>query len=174
MTTVPAAHLYAAPPPKSPPPAAKPSVSLPSKAKAGQVVHLSGAGFSPGTKVKILFDASPGRPGGSDGVVVGTAVARPNGQFHMSVVVPKARPGRHTLQVEGTSASGKPARWASGVMVLTDVTKPLPDAGDGLAQGVLLALSIGLPIGTWVALQVPVWHRRRLARLEITGTRDRG
>ena len=129
-------------------------VTAPSKAVAGQVVRLSGKGFSPGTTVKIVFDSdSPKHE------VVGSAVTQADGQFHASVVVPHTRPGRHVLQVEGTSNSGRHTSWAGRVVVLSDLTRALP-RGSSLATPVLLAMSIGLPIVTWLVLQVP-WARRR-------------
>lgn len=143
-------------------------MSVPSKAKSGQVVHLSGNGFSPGTKIKIVFGTASA-PGGDGGQVVGSTVAAPNGQFHASVVVPKSRPGRHVLKIEGTSSAGKPTSWASGVIVLADVAQPL-HPGTSLARPVLLSLSVALPIATWVVLGIPSRRRRPRAAPGSRGT----
>jgi hypothetical protein len=128
-------------------------VSAPAKAKAGQLVHLSGQGFSPGSRVRIVFDAT-------HKVTVGSAVADGQGSFRAAVVVPRAQPGRHVLQIEGTSTDGRRASWTTGVFVLADVTQPLTKGG-GLATPVLLALSVGLPLTTWVVLGFPSWRRRQ-------------
>lgn len=129
-----------------------PIVTAPAKAVAGQLVHLSGTGFSPGTQVKIVLD-EPHK------VVVASAVAQADGQFHASVKLPQAGTGRHTLQVEGTSTSGRRAVLATRVVVLSHLGEEVA-AGPGLATPVLLSISIGLPIATWVVLQLPVWRRR--------------
>jgi hypothetical protein len=135
---------------------ASPLVSAPSKAKAGQVLPLSGQGFSPGTPVKIVFDDPKD-------VVVGTAVAQANGEFHTSVVVPKAQPGQDKFQVVGTSSSGRPASLAAPVLVLTDATHPA-NRDPQLAKAVLISLSIALPLATWLVLQMLSWRNRRFGQ----------
>jgi hypothetical protein len=133
---------------------ATPFVSVQSHAKVGQVVHLVGKGFSPGSKVKIVFVGSPGH------VVVGSTVAQVNGNFAMTVVVPRAKPGEHKLQVVGTSSSGQPGSWAAPVMVLADATGPAGTA-PSLATPVLIGISIAIPLLTWLVLDVIAWRQRR-------------
>ncbi|HXW82448.1 MAG TPA: hypothetical protein VEJ84_23320 [Acidimicrobiales bacterium] len=131
-------------------------MSAPSKAKAGQVLPLSGQGFSPGTPVKIVFDDPKD-------VVVGTAVAQANGDFHTSVVVPKAQPGRDKFQVVGTSSSGRPASLATPVLVLADATHPA-NRNPQFPKEVLISLSIALPLATWLVLQMLGWRHRRVGQ----------
>ena len=120
-------------------------------------MRLRGEGFSPGSKVKIVFLSSRKH------VVVGSTVAQPNGSFAMTLVVPRAKPGKHKLQVVGTASSGQPGSWATPVTVLTDVTSP---AGDppSLATPVLVCLSVTLPLLTWLVLDMLAWRRRRLGQ----------
>jgi hypothetical protein len=119
------------------------------------MVRLVGQGFSPGSKVRIVF------LGSQKHVVVGSTVARRNGSFAMSLVVPRAKPGEHKLQVVGTSSSGQPGSWAAPVMVLADVTRPTVDA-PSLATPVLVGLALGFPLLTWLVLDLLAWRNRRL------------
>jgi hypothetical protein len=121
------------------------------------MVRLVGQGFSPGSKVKIVFLNSKKH------VVVGSTVAQPDGSFAMTLVVPRAKPGEHKLQVVGTSSSGQPGSWAAPVMVLTDVTSPAGEA-PSLATPVLVGLSLAIPLLTWLVLDMLTWRHRRLGR----------
>jgi hypothetical protein len=121
------------------------------------MVRLVGQGFSPGSKVKIVFLNSKKH------VVVGSTVAQPDGSFAMTLVVPRAKPGEHKLQVVGTSSSGQPGSWAAPVMVLTDVTSPAGEA-PSLATPVLVGLSLAIPLLTWLVLDMLAWRHRRLGR----------
>jgi hypothetical protein len=134
---------------------ATPVVSAPSHAKAGQRVPLSGAGFSPDSHVKIVFD-------GPRRVVVGSAVIGSNGKFKTSVRVPHAQPGQDKLQVVWTSSSGHVTSLAAPVMLLTDVTKPVGDGDKHVAEVVLITLSIAIPVVTWFVLQALGWRHRRI------------
>jgi hypothetical protein len=113
---------------------------------------VSGQGFRPGSRVKIVFEA-PRR------VVVGSVVASPQGHFDASVVVPRARPGNHRFEVLGTSASGRPATLATPVMVLASVDK-LPTKTDYTTPA-LVAIAVGIPLMTWLALGLLSTRRRR-------------
>jgi hypothetical protein len=130
-----------------------PVVSVPTKARAGEHVGLSGAGFKAGTRVKVVFDRR---------VVVASTVTGPDGTFKASMTVPPAGPGKHKLQVVGTASSGEPATLAAHVVVLsTKAALPVvatPSAS--LAPPVLLTLSIVAPLSTWLALEVLGWRRR--------------
>jgi hypothetical protein len=134
---------------------ATPVVSAPSHAKVGQRVPLSGAGFSPESQVKIVFE-DPKH------VVVGSAVIGSGGTFHTSVVVPHARPGQDRLQVVGTSSSGRLTALAEPVVLLADVTKPPSHSDRRVAETVLITLSIAIPVVTWFVLQLLGWRHRRL------------
>jgi hypothetical protein len=134
---------------------ATPVVSAPSHAKVGQSVRLSGAGFSPDSQVKIVFE-------GPKRVVVGSAVIGSDGKFATSVVVPHAQPGQDKLQVVGTSSSGRPTSLAEQVMLLAAVTKPAGDGNRHVAEAVLISLSIAIPVITWFVLQALGWRHRRL------------
>jgi hypothetical protein len=135
---------------------ATPVVSAPSRAKAGETLSLSGQGFSPGSRVKIVFDDP-------QHVVVGSAVAQSNGNFQTSVVVPRAQPGNDKVQFVGTSSSGRPASLAAPVLVLADASRPAP-RDPTLAEAVLISLSIGLPLTTWFVLQLVGWRHRRFGQ----------
>jgi hypothetical protein len=132
---------------------ARPTVSVPSRAKPGGQVKLAGAGFRAGTTVRIVFDAP-------DPVTVGHALAGPDGDFRASVVVPKAGPGSHKLEVVGTAASGAPAA-VSAVVVLANKNYRAPARGTELTTPVLLTLAVVIPLATWVILEVLGWRRRR-------------
>jgi hypothetical protein len=134
---------------------ATPVVSAPSHAKVGQRVHLSGAGFSPDSQVKIVLD-------GPKRVVVGSAVISSDGKFETSVVVPHAQPGQDKLQVVGTSSSGRPTSLAEPVMFLAAATKPAGNGDRHVAEAVLISLSIAIPLVTWFVLQALGWRHRRL------------
>jgi hypothetical protein len=121
------------------------------------MVRLTGQGFSPGSTVKIVF------LGSQKHVVVGSTVAHLDGSFAMSLVVPRAKPGEHKLQVVGTSSSGQPGSWAAPVMVLADITGPATDA-PSLATPVLVGLSVAFPLLTWLVLDLLAWRHRRLGR----------
>ena len=134
---------------------ATPVVSAPSHAKAGQRVPLSGAGFSPHSQVKIVFE-------GQRRVVVGSAVIGSDGKFRTSVRVPHAQPGQDKLQVVWTSSSGHVTSLAAPVMLLADATKPVGDGNKHTAEAVLITLSIAIPVVTWFVLQVLGWRHRRM------------
>jgi hypothetical protein len=118
-------------------------------------VPLSGAGFSPESQVKIVFE-DPKQ------VVVGSAVIDSDGRFHTSVVVPHAQPGKDRLQVVGTSSAGRLTALAEPVMLLADVTKPPGHSDRKVAETVLITLSIAIPVFTWFVLQLLGWRHRRL------------
>jgi hypothetical protein len=130
-------------------------VSVPAHAKSGQRVPLSGAGFSPDSQVKIVFE-------GPKRVVVGSAVIGPDGTFRTSVVVPRAHPGQDKLQVVGTSSSGSVTSVAEPVLLLADATKPAVDNNRHVAEAVLITLSIAIPVITWFVLQLLGRRHRRL------------
>jgi hypothetical protein len=112
--------------------------------------------------VRIVLSSSP-----KHSVLVST-VAQPDGSFTTTVVMPRAaKPGEHRLQVVGTSSSGQPASWAVPVMVLADLSRPAGDSSS-LATPVLISMSIGFPLVTWLVLDMLAWRQRRF------GERPRG
>ncbi len=137
---------------------ATPAVQSPSKAKSGQLLDLSGAGFRAGTPVKIVFEAP--RP-----VVVGQTVAGPGGSFEASVLVPASGPGKHTIRVTGTSALGSKLSVARSVTLVADQVALRPTSGDdALAEPVLLTIALVLPFATWLGLEVLSWRSRRAGK----------
>ncbi len=135
---------------------ADPVVSVPTRAREGQLVRLSGAGFRPHSQVKIVFDA-PTR------VVVGSAVISRDGDFDTSVVVPsRATVGPNKVQVVGRAPSGQTMTWVEPVTVLaaSDVVA-VTAGGPDLAGPVLLGLALGFPIATWFVLEVLALRQRR-------------
>ncbi len=135
---------------------AAPVVSAPTRLREGQLVRLTGAGFRPKTRVKIVFEATKR-------VVVGSAVIRSDGGFDTSVVVPPATPGQHKLQVVGRAPSGQTMTWVQPVTVLTGrpiaaVTGPGPD----VTAPVLLAVAVTFPLVTWFVLEILALRRRRV------------
>ncbi len=129
-------------------------VSVPTHAKAGQRVALSGAGFSPDSQVSIVFE-------GPRRVVVGSAVIGSDGKFQTSVIVPHTHPGQDKLQVVGTSSSGSVTSLAEPVMLLADATKPAGNGDRHVAEAVLITLSIAIPVITWFVLQL-LGRKRKL------------
>jgi hypothetical protein len=136
---------------------ATPALSAPAKAQAGQKVKLTGAGFRAGTKVRIVLD-------GPRRVIVGSTLARPDGTFKASVVVPRrAGPGTARLQAVGTSQSGQPMSVAAPVIIVSEhaaIVTATP--GPSLAGPVLLTVAMVLPLTTWLALEMMGWRGRRL------------
>jgi hypothetical protein len=122
------------------------------------MVRLVGEGFSPGSRVKIDFLGSHKHV-----VVVGSTVAKVNGSFAVSLVVPRAKPGEQKLQVVGTSSSGQAGSWAAPVTVIADVTTPVVDT-PSLATPVLVGLSLAFPLLTWLVLDLLAWRQRRLGQ----------
>jgi hypothetical protein len=121
--------------------------------RAGQRVRLTGAGFRPESRVRIVFDASRR-------VVVGSAIIRSDGGFDTSVVVPHATPGPHKLQIVGKAPSGQTMTWDEPVIVLAD--RPIVAvSGPDLAAPVLLGLAVTFPVATWFVLEVLAVRRRR-------------
>ncbi len=119
-------------------------------------MKLSGAGFQVGTKVKIVFEAHPRD-------VVAARVTGSRGTFKAAIKVPRAGSGKQKLRVVGTAASGKPASLEMPVVVLATRSITVPD-GPGLAEPVLLTLSLVIPLATWLVLEMFGWRHRRLDR----------
>jgi len=132
---------------------ATPVVSAPANARAGQRVKMSGTGFRAGTPVRIVFEAARH-------VVVGSTVARPDGTFKASIVVPSASAGRHRVQVVGINASGQPITLTTPVVVLASAAV-LTSSAPSLDEPFLLTLSLLVPMATWLALEMAGWRRRR-------------
>ena len=116
-------------------------------------MRLTGAGFRPKSKVRIIFEA-PRR------VIVGSAVIRNDGDFDASVVVPHATPGQHKIQIVGRAPSGQTMTWEEPVTVLADrPVRAVP--GPDLTAPVLLALAVAFPLATWLVLEILALRRRR-------------
>lgn len=119
-------------------------------------MRLTGAGFRPKSRVKIVFEA-PRRE------VVGSAVIGRDGDFDTSVVVPPhATLGEHKLQVVGRAPSGRTMTWVEPVTVLADSRMVALSAdGPDMAPAVLLALAVAFPAATWFALELLALRQRR-------------
>lgn len=134
---------------------AAPVISAPTKLRAGQLVRLSGAGFRPKSRVRIVFEASRR-------TVVGSAVIRDDGGFDASVVVPRATPGQHNFQIVGKAPSGQTMTWVEPVTVLAD--RPIAEVtGPDLTAPLLLGLAVGFPLATWLVLEMLALRQRRTA-----------
>jgi hypothetical protein len=120
------------------------------------LVRLTGAGFRPKSRVKIVFEA-PTR------VVVGSAVISRDGDFDTSVVVPPhATPGQHKLQVVGRAPSGRTVTWIEPVTVLAERPVAVVSGNSPeLAAPVLLALAVAFPLATWLVLEILALRHRR-------------
>jgi len=139
---------------------ANPVVSSPGKASPGQRLKLTGTGFRAGTKVRIVFYL-PRR-------VVGSTVARPDGTFRTSIVVPRSRPGSHKLQVLGTAQTGQPASVAEPVMILATDDRVAGSPSGDIDEPVMLTLSVVLPLATWLGLEILGWRTRRHSKRPTT------
>lgn len=144
---------------------AVPVVSVPQSVREGQLVRISGQGFRPGTPVKVVLGPDDAHEQAAPAVVA-TAHTGAQGQFEASAVVPAMRPGTHKFQVVGVAASGHVTSLAARVVVLA-ASKQASGAPQ-LATPGLLALAIGLPLGTWLCLELLSRRRgqpgRRAAR----------
>ncbi len=102
--------------------------------------RVQGNGFQPGSVVDVwLF---------SDPLYLGQLLVDGSGDFSGSLPLPSIAPGNHTLQVNGTSADGKPRSADLGVLVkritsgfefdyeLPDHFTTLPDTGSTPLSGV--------------------------------------
>jgi hypothetical protein len=135
---------------------AAPVVSVPTKAREGQLVRLTGAGFRPKSQVKIVFEAPKGE-------VVGSAVIGRDGGFDASVVVPAyVTPGQHKVRVVGRAPSGQTMTWVVPVTVLAaSPIVAVSAASSDLAPPVLLTLALTFPVATWLVLEILALRQRR-------------
>lgn len=116
----------------------------------GDLVTLTGAGFRPGSSITILFHSTL--------TFVGRATAGTDGQFSATVPVPEsASGGLHHFEATGRTSSGQDAELVTAVEIV-GVPSASPTA---LQTGVLVALALLLPAGTWGVLAAAGWWRRR-------------
>jgi hypothetical protein len=135
---------------------ATPVVSVPTSAREGQLVRLTGAGFRPKSRVKIVFEAPKSE-------VVGSALISREGGFDTSVVVPAhATPGQHKVKVVGRAPSGQTMTWVEPVTVLAaSPIVAISTGGSDLAPPVLLTLALTFPLATWLGLEILAMRQRR-------------
>lgn len=120
--------------------------------RPGEPITVTGGGFAGNSTVTINFDTQ----------VLGTTVARPDGNFSTTVTIPaNATPGKHTLAAVGTAPDGTPRRLTSTVEVLGVAAQRgglLPRTGNGLTPP--LAASAALLIGAGSVAVVAARRRR--------------
>lgn len=121
--------------------------------RPGEPITVTGGGFAGNSTVTINFDTQ----------VLGTTVARPDGNFSTTVTIPaNAAPGRHTLAAVGTAPNGTSRRLTSTVEVLGVAAQRdgglLPRTGNGLTPP--LAASAVLLIGAGSVAVVATRRRR--------------
>jgi hypothetical protein len=118
--------------------------------RSGDLVTLSGSGFQAGAPITITFHSAP--------YLVGRTVADSAGQFSATVAVPTgATPGGHHFEATGMGDSRVVITLFTPVDVIAAVTHHR-----ALQALVLVAVAIGLPIGTWLVMGLG-WRRRSAA-----------
>jgi hypothetical protein len=121
--------------------------------RSGDLVTLSGSGFQAGAPVTITFHSAP--------YLVGRTVANSAGEFSATVAVPTgATSGGHHFEATGMGDSRVVITLFTPVDVIAAVTHHR-----ALETLVLVAVAIGLPVGTWLVMGLG-W-RRRSAAVEV-------
>jgi hypothetical protein len=128
-----------------------PATASSPRLRRGELVHLVGSGFSPGTPITITFHSTP--------TVVGRALANRLGTFTATVAVPdSAAAGTHHFLASGTGRSGPVEEVLAtvrvigvpGVAIMTSTAQKL----------VLLLVALAIPVITWLGLAGWGWRRR--------------
>lgn len=148
-----------APPPPSVPtmrptaPTGGPGGNAPAMVVApGARVVITGSGFQPGSTVIITFHSATPQ-------IVGRATVDSSGRVTATVTVPRtAVAGSHDFVMSGASPSGAPTSQDTAVLV----SLAHPPAGTSAQTPVLVAISVALPVGTWVVTGLR--GRRRSSR----------
>jgi hypothetical protein len=113
--------------------------------KAGDVVRVKLAGFTPGGTVEAWLFSTP--------VLMGSAVVRPDGSVIGNFKIPANTPnGSHRIVIVSKSKDGKPTSFTVGV-ALGEVAK------SSTLTRVLIAIPIALAIG--IGFLIPNQLRRR-------------
>ena len=125
----------------APPPAA-PAPAGPDVVHRGDRVVLLGGGFAPGATVTVSWHSTPRR--------LGTVVADGTGAVTTVAVVPAAATdGQHRFVLTGAAADGSTMQLSTPVEVV-GAARP----GTDPRTPVLLAISLVLPLATWLVLSV--------------------
>ncbi|MHB1534364.1 MAG: Kelch repeat-containing protein [Acidimicrobiales bacterium] len=137
----------------STPVAAAPLLATAHTVYQGNLVTLTGSGFSPAARVTIRFYSGHAPP-----EIVGTAIANALGRFSATVAVPAdASQGEHRFEASGKNGVGRLTALWTPVRVLA-----LPGRGsDTTLRTVLMTLiALAIPALTWFGLG---WRSRRRA-----------
>ena len=119
---------------------------------AERVVQFSGAGFAPGSKIKVWLFSDPNE--------LTTVTAGPDGTFTGSANLPMGIPaGQHTVQLNGLTKDGQVRSVALGVVVQPDLVVP-PVASVGFDLTGLLNFLWLLAAGVLIWFFI-VWRRRK-------------
>jgi hypothetical protein len=119
---------------------------------AGTRVVVSGAGFRDGTTVEITFHSNP--------QLLKTVRADTAGRFTTSVVVPdKAGRGTHHFEATGLNPAGRLAELVAAVQIVGASSGPTP-----VETRAMVAVAIGIPVATWLAMSGYAWFRRKTQR----------
>ncbi len=119
----------------------------------GDLVTVSGQGFSPGAAVTVTFHSTP--------IVVGRAVANKEGDFSATVAIPEAaKAGIHQFDASGRGPGGEVDELIASVDV---VGVPGSSAASPVEKAVLTGLALLIPLATWFFLAGTGWWRRKRA-----------
>ena len=121
--------------------------------RPGQLVTLTGSGFSPNVELTITFHSTP--------VTVGKTTTNAQGAFVATVAVPaKAAAGTHHFEASGLTPSGPATLIVATVQVVSLASSSAPSFTETV---VLVLVAILVPVGTWVLLGA----RGRLRRTSV-------
>jgi hypothetical protein len=121
--------------------------------RRGELVTLSGSGFSPNVELTISFHSRP--------LLVGRTLTDGNGAFLATVPVPmKASSGTHHFEASGLTPSGPATVVVATVLVAGGSATSAPSLAETIA---LLVVALVLPIGTWLLLGARSRIRQRAA-----------
>lgn len=110
--------------------------------RPGQLVTLTGSGFSPNVELTITFHSTP--------VVVGKTTTNAQGAFVATVAVPpKAAAGIHRFEASGLTPSGPATMIVATVEVVSLAASSTPSFTETM---ILVLVAIFVPIGTWILL----------------------
>ncbi|HEX6393378.1 MAG TPA: hypothetical protein VFZ97_08045, partial [Acidimicrobiales bacterium] len=110
--------------------------------RPGQLVTLTGSGFSPNVELTLTFHSTP--------ALVGKTLTDAHGAFVATVSVPlKASNGTHHFDASGLTASGPADLVVATVRIVAAASSSSPSLAETVA---LVLVALGLPLGTWLLL----------------------
>jgi hypothetical protein len=120
--------------------------------RRGELVTLTGSGFSPNVELTITFHSKP--------VLVGRTLTDGRGDFVATVPVPlKASGGTHHFEASGLTPTGPATLVVATVVVAGTSLISTPSLSETLA---LVLIALGLPLGTWLLLGARSRLRQRV------------